>query len=89
MVPRSDQTNYLTSIIQWIASSPSSSYQSQQKNCEDVYDNNSKKTNPRQQLMFARHLRRNRTAYRQWRTLPDCEDSNVYRKNNEKDKNLS
>lgn len=79
MVQRSDQRNYLTSLIQWITKDP----QPQQENC--------RKTNPRQQLMFARHLRRNRTAYRQSCTLPDCEssDANYDDDNNENDVNLT
>lgn len=61
MVKRSNESvNYLTSIIQWIHNSPPAVEQ-----CT-VHEN---KTNPRQQLLSARHLKRNR--HRTWRSLPE------------------
>jgi hypothetical protein len=62
MVQRNNNNeSVITFIIQWIHNHPPPS--SQEYNTEE------NKTNPRQQLMFARNLKRSR--HRAWRTLPD------------------
>lgn len=67
MVQRNNESvNYLASIIQWIHNKPTPVEQ-----CT-VHDN---KTNPRQQLLSARHLKRNR--HRTWRSLPEFGQEDV------------
>lgn len=61
-----DSVNYLTSIIQWIHNNPPPVEQ-----CT-AHDN---KTNPRQQLLSPRHLKRNR--HRIWRSLPEFGQENI------------
>lgn len=82
MVQRNDESsvNYFTSIIQWIHNNPSSSspsphqQRSQQTtfNQKGRYDN---KTNPRQQLLSCRHLKRNR--HKASRSLPEFEQEDI------------
>lgn len=75
MVQRNDESsvNYFTSIIQWIHNSPPppASHNTQQKS-KSLQDT---KTNPRQQLLSCRHLKRNRR--RASRSLPEFEQQDI------------
>lgn len=64
--------SYLGSIIQWIHNSPPSKKEEHPNNDTAV---NSNTANPRQQLLFTRHLKRNR--HRTWRALPEFEQNEI------------
>jgi hypothetical protein len=75
-----DSGNYFASIIQWIHNNPKDIATSDQQQPHQEYNN---KTNPRQQLLFARHLKRSR--HRTCLTLPEFEQEEVVTTtNNEK-----
>lgn len=76
MVQRNDESsvNYFTSIMQWIHNSPPPpppprTPQQQSKSLDDT------KTNPRQQLLSCRTLKRNRR--RASRSLPEFEQQDI------------
>lgn len=82
MVPRPEQVNYLTSLLQWISNSPCQKGQQRQ----DQSSNATSKTategnnhaNPRQHLMLSRQLKRHRRGEKRYaRNLPDCDQEEM------------
>lgn len=78
---KDEPVNYLTSIIQWIHNNPPTPKQQQQAatTAAAAEHQNNSKTNPRQQLMFTRNLKRSRHRSA-WRALPEFEQENMMEK---------
>jgi hypothetical protein len=88
-----DSVNYLTSIIHWIHNNPPPPAEQQKQPAKQgltttTTAEHQNKTNPRQQLLFARHLKRNRHRSA-WRALPEFDQQDQENMMEVADKKLS